>query len=98
MARRRYILAYDIREERRLRRVCDVAKNYGQRLQYSVFVCDLSARELLWLKTDLGIVMNQGEDSVVLIDLGEAGGRGSECVEFIGFRPYDLPDDGPLIW
>lgn len=98
MARRRYVVAYDIREDMRLRRVADVAKDYGHRLQYSVFICDLSQRELLWLKRDLGEVMNLAVDSVAIIDLGEALGRGAECVEFLGFRPYDLPEDDPLVW
>jgi len=98
MARQRYVVAYDIRDELRLRRVANVAKDYGHRLQYSVFVCDLSDTELLWLKHDLGAVMNQGEDSVVIIDLGPAMTRGQDCFEFIGPRQYDLPQSGPVIW
>jgi CRISPR-associated protein Cas2 len=37
--RHRYIVAYDIRDEVRLRRVHDVVRGYGIRLQYSVFLC-----------------------------------------------------------
>lgn len=98
MARRRFIVAYDIRDDRRLRRVCEVTKNYGKRLQYSVFVCDLSDRELLWLKRDLGDTMNQGLDSVVIVDLGDAETRGTQCFDFLGHRQYDLPRSGPLVW
>lgn len=50
--RSRYLLAYDIRERRRLRRVHQVAKTWGYPLQYSVFVCDLTGSELLMMKND----------------------------------------------
>ena len=45
MARRRYLVAYDIREDRRLRNVATCMEGYGDRIQYSVFVCDLSEEE-----------------------------------------------------
>jgi CRISPR-associated protein Cas2 len=51
-ARTRYLLTYDIREPRRLRRVHQVAKDFGDPLQYSVFVCDLTEIELLDLKSE----------------------------------------------
>ncbi|MFS8586614.1 MAG: CRISPR-associated endonuclease Cas2 [Acidimicrobiia bacterium] len=94
--RRRYIVAYDIRDEVRLRRVHDVVRSYGTRLQYSVFLCDLSQVEKIRLWEDLRPVMNQVEDSVMFVDLGEPAGRGTACFEFIGPAP-DLPRDGPTI-
>lgn len=42
-------MAYDVREARRLRRVHKVCKTYGDPLQYSLFVCDLSRQELVGL-------------------------------------------------
>lgn len=48
--RTRYLLTYDIRHPRRLRRVHGVAKDYGEPLQYSVFVCDLTRIELIDLR------------------------------------------------
>ena len=36
MARRRYLVAYDIREDRRLRNVASCMEGYGERIQYSV--------------------------------------------------------------
>jgi CRISPR-associated protein Cas2 len=49
VARRRYLIAYDIAEPRRLRRICSIMESFGERLQYSVFLCDLSVPELLAL-------------------------------------------------
>ena len=68
--RTRYLLAYDIREKRRLRRVHRVAKDYGEPLQYSLFVCDLTVVELMRLKGALVEEMKQTEDSVSIFDLG----------------------------
>ncbi|MGH2969604.1 MAG: CRISPR-associated endonuclease Cas2 [Solirubrobacteraceae bacterium] len=95
--RTRYLLAYDIREPRRLRRVHAAAKDFGEPLQYSVFVCDLTVVELIRLKERLVREMNLAKDSVGLFDLGAPRGRGLECVEFLGTR-RPLPVDGPAVW
>ncbi len=91
MIRRRYLVAYDIREDERLRRIHVVCRSWGDPLQYSVFVCDLSLGEKARFVGDLLAEMNSAVDSVVLVDLGEARGRGSDCFEFLGLRPWDLP-------
>ena len=75
--RTRYLLTYDIREPRRLRRVHSVAKDFGEPLQYSVFVCDLTEVELLDLKSELLEEVNTREDSVAVFDLGAPGLAGS---------------------
>lgn len=95
--RTRYLLAYDIREKRRLRRVHQVAKAWGYPLQYSLFVCDLTGSELLMLKNDLAEEANQAVDSVSIFDLGPADGRGIKCIETIGQAP-DIPGGGAEIW
>jgi CRISPR-associated protein Cas2 len=73
VARRRYLVAYDIREDRRLRNVATCMEGYGERIQYSVFVCDLSDREAVLMRGDVEARMKQSEDSVMIIDLGRAG-------------------------
>lgn len=93
----RYLLAYDVRDPRRLRRVHGVAKDYGEPLQYSLFVCDLTTVELIGLKQALLAEMNTREDSVGIFDLGAPTQRGVACVEFMGVhRP--LPDAGAAVW
>lgn len=87
MAKRtRYVVAYDIREPRRLRRIHQVAKDFGFPLQYSVFICDLTALELLGLKQALTRAAKLNEDSIAILDLGPPDGRGIECIEFLGAR------------
>ena len=95
--RTRYLLAYDIREPRRLRRVHSVAKDFGEPLQYSVFVCDLTEIELLDMKRELLEEMNTREDSVAVFDLGAPATRGIECVDFIGVK-RPLTDEVPRVW
>lgn len=95
--RTRYLVAYDVRDSRRLRRVHRVAKDHGEALQYSVFVCDLTTVELVGLKRALLAEMKTTEDSVGIFDLGPPSGRGVRCIEFMGVR-RELPDHGPAVW
>jgi CRISPR-associated protein Cas2 len=74
-----------------------VAKSWGEPLQYSVFVCDLTKSELFWMKEELVNEMNLNEDSVAIFDLGPPSGRGLECIEFIGTRRA-LPAAKDAIW
>jgi CRISPR-associated protein Cas2 len=95
--RNRYLLAYDIRHQRRLRRVHQVALDFGEPLQYSVFVCDLTKAEFLRLKSRLLEEMKADEDSVGIFDLGPPRERGVECMEFMGTRRWS-PGEGASIW
>lgn len=94
--RNRYLLTYDIRHPRR-RRVHRVAKDHGDALQYSVFVCDLTKVELITMRSLLLEEINQQEDSIGIFDLGPPTGRGLACVEFIGVR-LPLPGGDAAIW
>ena len=73
MARRRYLVAYDIRDDRRLRSIAGCMEGYGTRIQYSVFVCDLSDREKVVMRADIESLMKPSEDSVMVVELGHAG-------------------------
>lgn len=91
--RTRYLVAYDIRDERRLRQVAQCVEGFGSRLQYSVFVCDLSEVELIRLRVELREVVDHRADSVMFVDLGPAERRGTRCFEFMGVYP-ELPRTG----
>lgn len=94
MARRRYLVAYDIRDERRLRGVAVCMEGYGIRIQYSVFVCDLSEREKFVMRGDVEARMKLSEDSVMIVDLGAAGD--SSRFLFLG-QHERLPSSGAVI-
>ncbi|MGQ0842081.1 CRISPR-associated endonuclease Cas2 [Actinokineospora sp.] len=94
MARRRYLIAYDIADPKRLRRVCILMEDHGQRLQYSVFLCDLTLAERAELETAVTDAMNLNEDSVIQIDLGPVNAPAP--VRTLG-RRRTLPHTGPQI-
>lgn len=93
MARRRLLIAYDISDPKRLRQVCKITEAHGERLQYSVFVCDLNPSELLRARAKIEERMLMTQDSVVIVDLGEPSGA---RIDFIGKR-RPLPGTGPRI-
>ncbi len=94
MARRRYLIAYDISDPKRLRRTIKIMKAYGERLQYSVFLCDLSPAELISWRQEVSRVVRTDEDSVVTIDLGPLGA--SAPIGVLG-TPRHLPPRGATI-
>lgn len=96
-SRTRYLLVYDIRTARRLRRVHRVASDFGEPLQYSVFVCDLTETERARLRRTLHQEIQHDVDSVALFDLGPSTGRGLRCVEHLGATDSG-PSPGPRVW
>jgi CRISPR-associated protein Cas2 len=94
VARRRYLIAYDITDPRRLRRICTLMEDHGRRLQYSVFVCDLSRAELAELDVAVHQIIDLNTDSIVRIDLGDA--THPAPIVTTGHRRW-LPPDGPHI-
>ncbi len=60
----RWIVLYDIRNPRRLRRVARLMEGYGQRVQHSVFECDLGEAELNRLQDRLQNLMDPTEDRI----------------------------------
>lgn len=93
MARRRYLIAYDIADPKRLRGVCKIMEGYGDRLQYSVFISDLSQSELVHARAEVEEKMLLTEDSVVIVDLGEIA---EARFLFLG-RHRALPTSGPRV-
>ena len=92
--RKRVLAAYDIRDPKRLRRVHRLMKGYGYALQYSVFVCDLSAMERVRMVAEVSAVMHLGVDSLVLIDLGRVD---LSRFQFVGTREHAPPDGGAVV-
>jgi CRISPR-associated protein Cas2 len=64
-----YLLCYDIRDKKRLRRVHKLSKGYGEPWQYSVFFCQLRDIDRVRLITELESEMNLQEDQAILLHL-----------------------------
>lgn len=93
MPRRRYLIAYDIADPKRLRRICKIMEEYGERLQYSVFISDLSPAELIHARAKVESEMLMSEDSVVIVDLGDVS---KARFIFMG-QQRNLPSSGARI-
>ena len=64
-----YIVAYDISNPKRLRKVALVCEDFGARKQFSVFLCRLSATDFVRLRSRLYDVIHLEEDQVLFIPL-----------------------------
>ena len=61
-----YLIAYDVRDEERLRRVAGKLEGYGTRIQYSVFRCRLTERTLERLRWELAQILDASDDLMVI--------------------------------
>ncbi|MBI5000053.1 MAG: CRISPR-associated endonuclease Cas2 [Euryarchaeota archaeon] len=84
--RNKYLVGYDISDDKRLNKVFTIMQGYGERLQYSVFICDLSPREKATLEATLTEHINHTEDCIMMVDLGSGEGALAEKIQFIGIR------------
>lgn len=85
---RLFIVAYDISDRRRWRRVLTIVEGFGERLQLSVFQCRLTARRRIELAARLEQVIKRDSDHVLFLDLGPAD-KVSPRVESLG-RPFEV--------
>ncbi|MGM0583765.1 MAG: CRISPR-associated endonuclease Cas2 [Pseudomonadota bacterium] len=92
------LVTYDVRTDtaegrRRLRRVARACEDYGQRVQFSVFECDLDPALWTGLRARLIDEIDPAQDSLRFYMLGREWRR---RVEHVGAKPAtDM--DGPLI-
>ena len=92
------LVTYDVKTsdadgERRLRRVAKVCKNYGQRVQYSVFECLVDPAQWAFLRQQLIETIDEQEDSLRFYFLGS---NWRNRVEHIGAKAAYDPE-GPMI-
>ena len=68
----RYLIAYDIADDRRREDIATVLSGYGPRVQLSVFECDLaSRRDAARLRARLSQLIDPVEDQIRLYPLDE---------------------------
>lgn len=71
-----YIVSYDVRDEKRLRKAAKLCEGSGERVQYSVFRCWMTPAQMQQLRWELTQVL-LAEDDVLFVPLC------SRCVEGI---------------
>lgn len=92
------LVCYDVSTEtksgrRRLRRVAKVCESTGQRVQKSVFECQVTLAEFESLERRLLAEVNLAEDCLRLYRIPDT--RGAEVLEHGVFKAVDF--DGPLV-
>ncbi|MGE0757966.1 MAG: CRISPR-associated endonuclease Cas2 [Pirellulaceae bacterium] len=90
-----YLVCYDICDDKRLRKVFQTMRDFGDHLQYSVFECQFTAVDLARCRDALGQIIKSTEDQVLFIDLGPTDGRGERVISALG-KPY-TPIDAPCV-
>lgn len=63
-----YLVAYDVREPKRLKKVAKHLKGYGSRIQYSIFRCRMNDRERERLGWEMKRIM-EPEDNLLVMGL-----------------------------
>jgi len=66
-----YLITYDVRDPKRWRKLYKLMRGYGERIQYSVFRCWLSERQLQKLRWEVEKRID-AEDAVLFVGLCEA--------------------------
>lgn len=94
------LITYDVNTEgvegkRRLRRVAKACVNRGQRVQHSVFECNLTPAMYVELKAQLENIIDGTKDSIRFYNLGKSW---SQKVETIGVDETYNPEKDVFIF
>ncbi len=93
---RRYLVAYDVSDDRRRTQISKCLQTYGDRVQYSVFVVDVRPARLVRLRTALEDLIHENADSILLCDLGPVATIDRRRFEFLGYSAEITPQ-GPIV-
>ncbi len=88
--RKRYLIAYDVSDDKRRTAIFKTLMGNGDHVQFSVFLCQLNDVELASLKGSLCGSVNARQDQIVILDLGPADSDLSSRLECLG-KAYTPP-------
>jgi CRISPR-associated protein Cas2 len=87
------LISYDIPDDKRRTRLAKRLRAYGDRVQYSVFECNLTDKQLRQLRAEIGKIIKDAEDSVRIYRL--CGG----CVaQIVALGQAPPPQDDPVVY
>ncbi len=75
MSKKFYVVCYDIKDNSRRTKVFKVMRNYGTRVQYSIFECILKEDTLDKMLRKVSSIIKEDEDSVRIYYLPESAKR-----------------------
>ena len=92
------LVSYDVRTsdaagKRRLRKIAKACQNFGIRVQYSVFECNVDSAQWIRLKATLEDIFDPETDSLRYYNLGD---KYSTRIEHVGAKPA-LDVEQPLL-
>jgi CRISPR-associated protein Cas2 len=94
--RRTILVTYDICEPKRLTKGYRTMRGYGDHLQLSVFLCQLTRREFVELQGRLEEIIHHDDDQVLFADLGPADGEGKNRIRSVG-KKYVHPERAAIV-
>jgi CRISPR-associated protein Cas2 len=86
-----YLVCYDICDDKRLRKIFQLMRGFGDHLQYSIFECQFTPSDLARCRALVSAIIHHEEDQVLFVNLGPAEGRGDRVITAIG-KPYTTLD------
>jgi CRISPR-associated protein Cas2 len=88
-----YLVCYDISDDKRLRKVFQTMRGFGDHLQYSVFECQFTATDLARCRAALAAIIHHTDDQVLFVNLGPVEGRGERVITALGkaYTALDAP-------
>lgn len=60
-----FLVAYDIRDHKRLAKIAKTCEDYGVRVEYSVFECDLSEENFMAMWSELLKIADEEDDALL---------------------------------
>lgn len=87
MNRKRFLVTYDVSDDKRRTQIFKTLYAYGDHAQYSVFFCELNAREYAELYGKLRKALHDKEDQILILDLGPAANPLDAGLQCLG-KPY----------
>jgi len=98
---RHYVLvSYDISNDKRLRKMFKLLRGYGEHVQFSIFLCQLTPSDVAVLSEKIKDIINHKEDQSIMITLGPVEGKKESLPDHwrIMGRPFIPIDNSVMIY
>lgn len=96
---REYVLvAYDISNPKRLKKVYKTMRGFGDRIQGSVFLCQISKKEEKILQMKLDDIIVSSEDQILIIRLGKKENISFSKLWVVIGKQVNISDNSILIF
>jgi len=83
-----FLISYDVSDNKKRNKVAKILEEYGRRVQYSVFYCQLNKKVLFDLLSRISKIIDRDSDSILAIMLPQGWEK-----YMVGTLKNDLPED-----